>query len=93
MVLIANALEARGAVLAARHRLAVDDPRARAQLGERFDDEREAVRQGLSPGRLYRLDPLAVLAGDHPEAVVLDLHAAISRRPAAAVQTWGGTAR
>ena len=40
VVPVADALEARDAVLAARDCLAVDDARAR---GERLDDERETV--------------------------------------------------
>jgi hypothetical protein len=67
-----DAVEARDAVLAARHRLAVEDAGARAQPSERLDDEREAVGQvGARPA--VELHPLAFLAGDHPEAVVLDL--------------------
>ena len=68
---IADAVEARDPVLAARHRLAVDDAGARAQLGERLDDEREAVGQVIARPAV-ELHPLVVLAGDDPKAVVLD---------------------
>src|SRR5271165_7004981 len=40
---IADAVEARDAIVAACHRLAVDDAGARTQPGEALDDEREAL--------------------------------------------------
>jgi hypothetical protein len=45
---IADAVEARDPILAARHRLAVDDAGARAQAGEGLDDEREALGQVIA---------------------------------------------
>src|SRR5262249_29066111 len=68
----ADAIEARDAILAARHRLAVDDAGARAQPGERLDDEREAVGE-VVPRPAVKLDAVVALAGDYAEAVVLDL--------------------
>ena len=72
MVSIADAVEARDSVIAARHRLAVDDAGARAQLGEGLDDERETVGQVVARPAVEP-HPRALLAGDHTEAVVLDL--------------------
>src|SRR6516225_9574457 len=72
MVSIADAVEARDPVLSARHRLAVDDAGARAQLGECLDDERETVGQVVARPAV-ELHPRALPAGDHTEAVVLDL--------------------
>ena len=48
---VADAVEARHAILAAAHRLAVDDAGARAQAGERLHDQRETVGQVVA-GRL-----------------------------------------
>jgi hypothetical protein len=62
----------RDLALATRHRLAVDDAGARAQLGERPDDQREAVGEVVARPAV-ELHPVAALAGDDPEAVVLDL--------------------
>jgi hypothetical protein len=42
---VADALEARDAILAARDRLSVDNAGPGAQLGDRLDDERESVGQ------------------------------------------------
>ena len=68
---IPDALEGRDPVLAARDRFPVDDARPRAQPGEGLDDEREAVGQAV-PRAAIEIHPLAIYAGDHPEAVVLD---------------------
>src|SRR4029077_286376 len=43
MVPVANAIEQRDAVVITGNRLPVDDARARAQPGQRLDDQREAV--------------------------------------------------
>jgi len=64
-------LEQRDAIVAAGDRLAVDDAGARAQPSEALNDERGAVGQVIT-GPAVELHPLAVLAGDHPKAVVLD---------------------
>jgi hypothetical protein len=52
--------------------LAVNDAGPRPQLGERLDDQREPVGEVVA-GAAVELDTRAVLAGDHAEAVVLDL--------------------
>src|SRR6516162_3223168 len=69
---VADAIEARDAVLTARHSLAIEDAGARAQASERLDDEREAVGKVVARPAA---EPHAVsaLAGDYAEAVVLDL--------------------
>ena len=48
------------------------DARPRAQTSEGLDDERKAVGQVVTRPAV-ELHPLAFFAGDHPEAVVLDL--------------------
>jgi hypothetical protein len=57
VVPVTDAVERRYSILAARDRLSVDDAGARAQLGDRLDDERESVGQviaGLAPVRSRR---------------------------------------
>jgi len=66
------AVEARDTVLAARHRLAVDDAGAGAQLVQRLHNQREAVGQVVARSAV-ELHPRAILARDHAEAIVLDL--------------------
>ncbi len=56
MPAVADAVEARHAVVAAAHRLAVDDARARAQAGQGLDDQREAVCQVIARPAI-ELDP------------------------------------
>jgi hypothetical protein len=69
---VADAIEARHAVVAATHRLAVDDAGARAQADEGLDDQREAVGQVVA-GTAVEAKASAILARDDAEAVVLDL--------------------
>ena len=66
-----DAIERCDAVVIARHCLAIDDAGARAQSGQGLDDSREACGQVVSRTAV-EFHPLAVLAGDDPEAVVLD---------------------
>jgi hypothetical protein len=68
---VADALEARDAILAAGDRLSVDDAGPGAQLGDRLDDERESVGQVVARAAV-EFHPFAVLARDDAEAVVLD---------------------
>src|SRR2546423_6997434 len=86
---IPDAVEARHAVLVAAHGLAVDDTRARAQPGERLDDQREAVGQVVA-GAAVEPHALAILARDDAEAVVLDLVHPRYRRSAVAALWWAG---
>jgi enoyl-CoA hydratase len=71
MAPVADAIEARDAVLAARDRLAVDDAGSRAQLRQRPDDQREAIGQVVARPAVEP-HPLAILAGDDPKPIVLD---------------------
>src|SRR5262245_49764024 len=68
---IPNPVEYREAVVIAGNRLAVDDARSGAQVSQRLDNQREAVRQVVA---WAAVEPHlgADLAGDDPEAVVLD---------------------
>ena len=54
------------------NRLAIDDAGARGQAGQGFDDQREAMRETIAKAAV---EPhlCALLAGDDPKAVVLDL--------------------
>ena len=72
VVPIADAVKARDPVLSARHRLSVDEAGARAQLGERLNDQRKAVGEVIARSAV-ELHPLDFLPGDDAEAVVLDL--------------------
>jgi hypothetical protein len=48
MAPILNGIERRNAIITARHRLSIDDARPRVQLGQRLDNEREAVGQVIA---------------------------------------------
>jgi len=70
--LVTDEIERRHAVVVASHGLAVDDAGARAQAGQCLDDQREAAGEVLAR---TTIEPhsRAVLAGDNPKAVMLDL--------------------
>jgi hypothetical protein len=67
---VADAVEARHAVVVAGDSFVVDDAGARAQ--PRLDDQREAVGQVVARSAVEP-HAVAVLAGDDAETVVLDL--------------------
>jgi hypothetical protein len=69
---VADAVEVRHTVLVAAHGLAVDDTRARAQAGQRLDDQREAMGEVIAR---TAVEPhlRASLAGNDAEAVMFDL--------------------
>jgi hypothetical protein len=71
MVSVADAVETRNPVFTACHHLAVDDAGPRAKLGQRIHNEREAIGQVIA-GTAIEPHPLAVLAGDYPEPIMLD---------------------
>src|ERR1700730_1435428 len=71
VVPVTDAVERRYPILAARDCLSVDDAGPGAQLGDPLDDERKSVGQVIA-WPTVQLHPLAVLAGNDPEAVVLD---------------------
>src|SRR5262249_11522406 len=59
------------AVVIAGDSFAVDDAGARAQPGERINDQREAAGEVIA-GPAVESHPLTILAGDDSEAVMLD---------------------
>jgi hypothetical protein len=71
MPTVPDAIEARYSIIPARDRLTVDNAGPGAESPERLDNEREAMGQIIA-GSAIQPNPLAFLAGDHPEAVVLD---------------------
>src|SRR5262245_48371910 len=72
MAAVANEIERGNAVVIAGDSLAVDDARARTQACQRFDYQREAVGEVITR---TAVEPhlRAILAGDNPKTVVLDL--------------------
>jgi hypothetical protein len=68
---IANAIKVSHPVVVTGDGLTIDDARSRAQPSHGFDNQRETVRQVISRPTI-EADPLAVLTGDNPEAIVLD---------------------
>ena len=72
MVAVANAIERSDAVVIAANRLPVDDAGARAQSGQRLDDQREAIGEIIA-GTALEPHLRAALSGDDPKAIMLDL--------------------
>jgi len=72
MAAVANAVEQSDAVFITGNRLAVDNAGARAEARQRLDDQGKTVREIIA-GAAVELHLCAVLAGDDPKAVVLDL--------------------
>ena len=68
---IPNAVERRDPVIAACNRLAIDDAGVGAKPSERLNNERETLGKVVA-WTAVKLHPFVVLAGDNPEAVVLD---------------------
>jgi len=68
---IADAAEARHAVVAAANRLAVDDAGASAEPDQRLYDQAKAVGQVVA-GAAVEANAAAILAGDNPKTIVLD---------------------
>src|SRR5262245_7521673 len=60
------------AVVIAGDSLAIDDTGARAQAGQRLDDQREAVSEVVA-WTTIKPHSRAVLPGNYPKAIVLDL--------------------
>jgi hypothetical protein len=67
----ADVIEAHHAFAVTDHRLAINDAGSRSQPSHGFHDQREAVCQVVT-GAAVEPHFHAVLAGDHPKAVVLD---------------------
>src|SRR5262249_28241184 len=72
VAVVANEIERGNAIVIAGDSFAVDDAGARAQPGERINDQREAVAEVVAR---TAVEPhsRAVLPGDNPKTVVLDL--------------------
>jgi hypothetical protein len=68
---VADAVEHCEPVVIAGNRLAVDDARAGAQVFQRLDNQGEAVGEVVARTAIEP-HPCPVLAGDDPEAVMLD---------------------
>src|SRR5262249_251684 len=69
--LVPDEIERSNAVVIAGDSFAIDDARPRAQMGQRSDDQREAAGEIVARAAIEP-HPLAVLAGNDAEAVVLD---------------------
>jgi hypothetical protein len=72
IAVVANVFKRRHAIVIARDRLSIDDAGARAQAGQRFDDQWEAPRQLIARAAVQP-HARAILASNDPEAVVLNL--------------------
>ena len=72
MAAIADAIERSDAVVVTGDRLAVDDARALTQAGQRLDNQRKTIGQIIA-GPAVEPHLCAVLAGNYPKAIVLDL--------------------
>jgi hypothetical protein len=70
--MVTDEIERRNAVVIAGDSFAVDDAGARAQACQGLDNQREAMGEIIA-GTAVEPHPLAVLAGNDAEAVVLDL--------------------
>jgi hypothetical protein len=71
MVPVPDAIEGCHPVIATSHSLTIDDAGPRPQVGQRFNNEWEALGQVVARPAV-ELHPLTFLAGDDPEPVVLD---------------------
>ena len=69
--LVTDEIERGDAAVIAGDGFAIDDARPRAQMGQRIDDQREAAGEIVARAAIEP-HPLAVLAGNDAEAVVLD---------------------
>src|SRR5262249_19373229 len=69
---VTDELEPTNTVVSASDSLTIDDARARAQAGQRLDDQREAAGEVIA-GPAVEPHPRAILAGDNSESIVLNL--------------------
>jgi hypothetical protein len=68
---VSDAIEGGDSIGTARYGFAIENAGARAQTGQRLDNERKVPSQVI-PWPAVEPHPCAFLAGDDPEAVVLD---------------------
>jgi hypothetical protein len=68
---VANEVERCHSLVVAGHRLPIDDAGVRAQPGKRLGNQREAASRVIA-GAAVEPHVVAILAGDNPEAIVLD---------------------
>jgi hypothetical protein len=71
-VAVADTIERRDAVVITGNCLAVDDAGARGQADQGLDNQRETIRKIIA-GTAVEPHLRALLAGDYPKAIVLDL--------------------
>src|SRR5215471_13211674 len=71
MAVVANEIERRHAVVVASNRLPIDDAGARAQAGQRLNDQREAAGEVIA-GTAVEPHPAASLAGNDSESIVFN---------------------
>jgi len=76
---VPDEIERGNAVVIAGDSFAVDDAGARAQAGQRLDDQREAIGEVVARTAIEP-HPLTILASNDTEAVVLDLMQPIAAR-------------
>ena len=72
MAAVSDAIEGRDPVSSARDRFAIDDAGSRAELYERFGNERKTISQ-IVAGAAVEPNPITFLPSDNPEAIVLNL--------------------
>jgi hypothetical protein len=77
--LVTHEIERGHAVVIASDRFAVDNAGARAQAGQCLDDQREAMGEVVA-GTAVEPHLCALLAGDNPKTVVLDLMQPLAAR-------------
>ena len=83
-------IEGCNAIFTTCHRLTIDNAGPHPQPGERLDNKNEAMREVVARAAI-KPHLLVDLAGDYPEAIVLDFMQ--PQRPGSgSVLTWGGMA-
>ena len=87
-----NEIERGNVVVISGDGFAIDDARARAEAGQRVDDQREATGEIIARTAVEP-DPRASLTPNNAEAVVLNLMQPIGCRRVAYRFWLGGTAR
>jgi hypothetical protein len=68
---MSDAIERREPAISTTYRLRIDDARPQAQPGHSLDNERKPIGQVIAQPTVEP-HPLAILASNYPEAVMLD---------------------